>query len=252
MLIHDTRSRVDGYWTGFFRCAREQLRSAEPVVLAPAAELSDYEGVYLQSFGEAPVLSVPRSLVNGYGPALARAAQGGLAADGRWAEALGSLLGTIIGPAWIGYADARTLRPVPVSAETRELTDSDLPLVERLRDACTPTEWSHAGGDGGELAVGVFAGGELASLARIQDWGSGIAHVSIVTHPELRGRGSGREAVAALSRMVLERGMIPQYRTLDANAASRSVAAALGFQHYATSLALRLAPAPRTGREGGS
>lgn len=40
---------------------------------------------------------------------------------------------------------------------------------------------------------------------------------------------------------MLERGLV-EYRALAGNAPSLAVAGALGFQHYATSLALRLLP----------
>jgi GNAT superfamily N-acetyltransferase len=242
MLAPETRRRIDGYWAEFFGCTPDRLRPAEPVVLAPAAALPDYDGVYIQSFGAAPLISVPPTLPASIRDALARAAREGLEADARWADALGASFDRIVGPAWIGYADQQTLRAGAPTPGTRRLTEADRPLIEQLRDACTPTEWEHAGGDEGELAVGVFVDEELAALARYVAWGGGIAHVSIVTHPARRGRGHGREAVAALTREVLARGLVPQYRVLADNAPSLAVAGALGFQHYATSLALRLLP----------
>ena len=240
-LAPETRRQIDAYWTEFFGCTPEQLRPTDPVVLAPAAALSDYEGVYIQSFGAAPLISVPPALPAELRDVLARTARRGLEADERWAEALGASLDRVVGPAWIGYADRQTLRAGAPSPGTRRLTEADRPLIEQLREACTPNEWEHAGGDEGELAIGAFADGELAALARYVDWG-GIAHVSIVTHPARRGRGFGREAVAALTREVLERCLVAQYRVLADNAPSLAVARALGFQHYATSLAMRLVP----------
>ncbi len=240
-LAPETLRQIDSYWTEFFGCTPGQLRPAEPAVLAPAAALADYEGVYIQNFGAAPLISVPPTLPAEFRDVLARAARRGLETDERWAEALGASLDRVVGPAWIGYADRQTLREGAPSPGTRRLTEEDRPFMEQLREACTPTEWEHAGGDEGELAVGAFADGELAALARYVDWG-GIAHVSIVTHPARRGRGFGRQAVAALTREVLERGLVAQYRVLADNAPSLAVAGALGFQHYATSLALRLRP----------
>lgn len=92
------------------------------------------------------------------------------------------------------------------------------------------------------MAVGVFADAELAAVAGYEVWDGCIAHLNILTHPARRGRGFGREAVAALARTALDRGLVPQYRVLADNAPSLAVAAAVGFQPYATSLALRLTP----------
>jgi predicted GNAT family acetyltransferase len=88
--------------------------------------------------------------------------------------------------------------------------------------------------------VGVFEKGGLVALASYELWGGRIAHISIVSHPLWRGRGYAATAVSALAKIVLERGLVPQYRTLEANKPSMAVARRLGFVQYATSFAVRL------------
>ena len=61
----------------------------------------------------------------------------------------------------------------------------------------------------------------------------------MITHPERRGRGFGREAVAHMAAHAVSRRLLPQYRTLAANHAALGLAAALGFQPYAETVAVR-------------
>jgi hypothetical protein len=48
--------------------------------------------------------------------------------------------------------------------------------------------------------------------------------------------------VSGLTGEVLKRGLVPQYRTLEANKSSMAIARALGFELYATTVAVRLTP----------
>lgn len=144
----------------------------------------------------------------------------------------------VIGPAFIGYAEE-----IGEAGERARILDaSDAAQAALLEKGCEPEEWDHGGSVVGEVPCsGVFAeDGSLAALAGYEVWSGTIAHISIVTHPDHRGRGYGRDAVAHLARRAMASGLVPQYRTLAANAPSMRIAAALGFQHYATSVAVRL------------
>ncbi|MBB4634797.1 GNAT family N-acetyltransferase [Longimicrobium terrae] len=188
----------------------------------------------------APVVSAPPHLVQ----ALAsRVAAWTPASVSRPAALLAALtdLGAheVIGPAFIGYADSVA---GPAEPATRPLTGDDAPWVEALKAACSPEEWEHGGSDiAGGTAVGVFVDGRLAALAGYEVWDGCIAHLAIVTAPAYRGRGLGRAAVGAAARAAVQRGLVAQYRTLDANAASVRIAHALGFVRFATSVSVRLA-----------
>lgn len=242
---------MDGYWAGFFGCAPERLRPGKPLVVPHGPGLAGYGGIYLQGFGSAPVVSIPAPLAGALGAGVAAAAGSGLAADGRWSALLGDSLRAVVGPAWIGYGDAGTLRIPEPREGTRVLTGKDAPSVALLREACDPVEWEHGGSSpGGNPLVGAFGeDGVLAALAGYEVWGDRIAHIAVLTRPDRRGSGRGREVVGRLAALALQRGLVPQYRTLAANEPSLAVARALGFQPYATSLALRLAT-PATGHVG--
>ena len=81
---------------------------------------------------------------------------------------------------------------------------------------------------------------ELTALASYEAWNRRIAHISIVTHPRHRGRGSGRAAVALAAQHALAAGLVPQYRTLRANTASMAIANRLGFVEYGFSVYVRM------------
>lgn len=242
MLAPPTVRTVDGYWAGFFGCAPGQLRGKDAVVVPHGPALADFGGIYVQDFGAAPVISIPAHLAGALGPGVAAAAGSGLAADTRWSALLGASLCRVVGPAWIGYGDAGTLRRPEPRAGTRVLTEEDAPALTRLRQACDPVEWEHGGSSPGEHPlVGTFGeDGVLAAVAGYEVWGERIAHIAVLTRRDRRGRGLGRDVAGSLAALAMERGLVPQYRTLAANGPSLAVARALGFQPYATSLSLRL------------
>lgn len=144
-----------------------------------------------------------------------------------------------VGPAYVGYTDLKHFRPVSPSPN-RGLTAQNEKAVNALREACAVEEWEHGGSEfrPTEMA-GAFKGHELAALASYQIWGEQIAHIAIVTHPAFRGHGYATAAVSSLTQMVLERTLVPQYRTLEGNEPSMAIARRLGFVHYGTTLALR-------------
>ena len=142
----------------------------------------------------------------------------------------------MIGPAYIGYADAAH----PPAHEVHSLRERDAPAAAALQRACTETEWEHGGSLVGEHpSSGIFIGNELVALAGYEIWGGTIAHISVVTHPAFRGRGFGRSAVAHIASDALAAGFVPQYRTLESNRPSIRIAESLGFSLYATSVAVR-------------
>lgn len=243
MLAPETLHVVDEYWAGFFGVPREQLRPAEPLLVVHAAGLDDYVGMYAQSFGgAAPVVSLPAVLMERFGGAAARVAADGLADDGRWGRVFGDALQRVVGPAQILCADAGTLRAAPGDAPVPLLDPADGPALERLRRAVDATEWEHGGSIevGAHPVAGVFADGELVTVAGYDVWGGRIAHLGVVTHPAHRGRGLGASAVQRVARAALDAGLVPQYRALASNVASLRIAAGRGFVPYAVSLAVRL------------
>jgi GNAT superfamily N-acetyltransferase len=124
----------------------------------------------------------------------------------------------------------------------RALVPGDAASVARLRDGCTTEEWDHGGSDPETApAFGCFdAQGDLLALAGYKTWGEEIAHLSIFSARDHRGRGFGRAAVAWAARHALDAGLLPPYRTLVANGPSMGIATRLGFERYGFSVFVRL------------
>jgi hypothetical protein len=190
-------------------------------------------------FGGAPVLSLPVDELESNREAIEQWYAGVVRLPALVEAVFGERVAARVGPAYVGYTDLKHFLPVFLST-TRGLTDQDEKAVNALRDACTVEKWAHGGSEFRPTEmVGVFKGPELAALASYQIWGRQIAHISIVTHPAFRGQSYATAAVGSLTQTVLERTLVPQYRTLEGNVPSMAVARRLGFVHYATSLAIR-------------
>lgn len=234
MLSDASLTIVTAYWAAEMGLAPDAL-FAEPLQVVPhGPRLADYDGVFALFRNGAATISLPPERME---PLRSRLPDRPLSPE-QLAELFGNERFRVIGPAYIGYAE-RIVSPAPPAA--RILVKEDFPLVDELQRACAGDEWDHGGSEvETSPAAGAFEDGRLASLAGYEVWDESIAHISVVTHPSFRGRGLGRAVVARLAMAALEAGLVPQYRTLDANAASIRIAEALGFARYATSVAVRL------------
>jgi len=88
----------------------------------------------------------------------------------------------------------------------------------------------------------------VVAVARYRPAWEEAVSIGVVTHPAYRGRGYGRAVVSAATAQALEAGFIVLYQTLlanapSANAPSVDLATGLGYQPYATHLAVRLTSA---------
>jgi GNAT superfamily N-acetyltransferase len=205
-LTDESIATIEAYWSADLGCGIDDLRDGQLVVTR-----QDGPSVFVFA-RRGTIISVPAAVDNA----------------------------AIIGPAFIGYADAATFAHTGANV-ARLLDGADNAAVADLRHACDPTQWEHGGPTEASTCVGVFSGSTLAALASFERWGARIAHIAVVTHPGFRSRGLGRAAVAAITRVALERNLVAQYRTLMANAPSMAIARGLGFQRYALTLAIRVA-----------
>lgn len=234
MLNERTTSIANTYWATHLGCSPDEL-FAEPLrIITHGAELADYCGVFALFRGAGATASIPRDRSDTL-RALLSSLPHGCSPDG-FASALSSISSAVIGPAYIGYAEAASQPAHPA----RVLGPDDATALDELQQSCDPIEWEHGGSAIAHPCSAVFADGRLAALAGYEVWGGTIAHISVVTHPDFRGRGFGRSAVAHLAARALAAELLPQYRTLQANRASIRIAELLGFQSYATSTAVRL------------
>ncbi len=96
-------------------------------------------------------------------------------------------------------------------------------------------EWQHASLERAVFPIqAIVEHDRVLCAAGAQILLESVAHIGVVTRSGARGRGLARQAVAALVRAVLARGLLPQYQTLISNAASLAVGKALGFESFVT------------------
>jgi predicted GNAT family acetyltransferase len=81
----------------------------------------------------------------------------------------------------------------------------------------------------------------VVALAQLRAHPDGAVDPCVITHREHRGRGHALRLVSALAREALSAERLVLYQTLVSNAPAMSLAHRLGFDRYATLIAVRLA-----------
>jgi GNAT superfamily N-acetyltransferase len=231
--------RIDAAWAAFFGLSL-------PAFLLPGIQvvahhqLAGYQGVWLFRHHASLCLSVPRDLLEGVQAAVRAYTGDSLFSEAGVQALLGPRIERIIGPAYQGYVERPQFRSAP-QPRARVLSRRDQEALQELAAACEPDAWEHAGIAPDEPHLfGCLVDDRVVAAARYRpDW-EGTAHIGVVTHPAHRGQGYGRAVVSAATAEGLEAGFIMLYQTLVANAPSVALATGLGYQPYATQLAVRL------------
>jgi GNAT superfamily N-acetyltransferase len=222
-------------------CLRESLYARQTIVL-PDAGSSDCHGIYCFLRNETLIVTVSANLVDVFRGRATTCSLPDMLDEERFQRLIDYPIDRIVGPAFIGYTDRTVFRPV-YDQEVRLLNSKDIQALEALRGACSAVEWEHGGSKIEDLpVVGRFAEGQIVAVAGYKIWGGAIAHISVVCHPLYRNRGYGRAVVSRLADEVMNRGLVAQYQTLEANLGSMAVGRELGFERYATTVAVQLKP----------
>ena len=234
-------ARVAAYWASFLGCTPEQLETPGTWVGAHAdTGLADYQGAYLLRRGESCVVSVPAPLLAIVTARLASLPAASSFDVTRLRHLFDDAIERIVGPAWQGYLRADEFRPV-ARPNVRQLTAADDLALHQLEEACDEREWEEIGiGRAEQVVFGAFVGDRLVAAGMGEPRAATLLHIGIITHPDHRGQGHGRAVVSAISAYGLGVGLVPRYQALAANTPSVAIARALGFTHYATTLAVRL------------
>lgn len=132
-----------------------------------------------------------------------------------------------------GLIDLGTATPRP-ARRVRSLDLADGPAVDRLHAQATADDLRAASPHVKDsvLAVGQWSGGELISIAALVTTPAGPPEVSILVHPDHRGRGvaCATERVLVGAAAARRQWRWLQHRTVIADVASQRLAAACGFR----------------------
>lgn len=240
-MLLESRSIADAWWAADLGCEAAALRPTEPRVQPVAGRHADYNGAFILVLDGAPIVSVPPPLLAIVSPRSAEF-RADVVADPKRLHPLlpGSDPTRMVGPAHLYYADQTCFRST-LAPPARPLAPVDEAAFESLKAACESGDWEPK-----EFALeadrthGTFdPAGELLAVANFRVWGENIAHLSVLTRPEARGKGHGTSAVASVAFHALQSGYLLQYRVLAWNAPSIRIAQKLGFHHYGWSMAAR-------------
>lgn len=225
--------RVHAYWSAFFGLSTSEFLNTEPKVV-PHAGLQGYSGAWLFRHGDSFLISVPPEYVEHV-----RASLNDDLTDEDFIGLFGGSAKKVIGPAYQGYLEPGEFRPSSIPA--RVLSADDSVALKTLEEACSPDDWSHGGMDTAPDPVfGTFQDGQLVAGANNEMWTPNIASPGIVTHPNFRGRGFGTAVLSAACEYGLGLGHLMLYQTLEENSGAVRAAEGIGYQKFATHLAVRL------------
>jgi GNAT superfamily N-acetyltransferase len=231
-----TLETIDQYWSSFLGCDRKDFSARRTIV---ASNADNWHGILVFLRNELIAISVPENLLDMFRARAAGLSLPDTLKEERLRAFVALPIERVVGPAFVGYTDRAAFRPAPTKA-TRFLGQQDTTALAVLGEACSALEWEHGGTQLGEQpVVGAFGENRLVAVAGYELWGGAIAYISVIAHPNYRVRGNGTAVVSRLTAEALNRGLVPQYRTL-ANNSSMAIAERLGFERYATTVAVRL------------
>ncbi|WP_405594352.1 GNAT family N-acetyltransferase [Streptomyces sp. NBC_01410] len=137
----------------------------------------------------------------------------------------------VLGPAVLSYLSPECFRPVAASSTVEQLPVHH-PALRSLEKAAGHEDAAEASLD--EITSPVFVvreHGKVVAAAGYQAWRRWTAHISVLTAPDVRGRGLARVTGSATVAHALAAGLLPQWRARPP--ASRRVAAASAAKEMA-------------------
>ena len=242
MTSAESRQRIDNFWASQLAITPDLLYS-QMLLVAPHPDPNNSSCFVFQHYTFTCV-NVPQNHYDHLHQTIGPQDRARLLTPQWWQQALGTTRLEAIGPAYLGYADAQQFRPL-IRHPPRLLMPSDSAAFAMFATIVGAVAWEHSGlGEGSQPIAGCWQEERLVAAAGYRVWGAALAHIGVTTDPAVRGSGYGTSVASAIGEHALENQYVLQYRTLHANRPSLAIAAALGFQAYATTLVIRLGAAP--------
>ncbi len=137
---------------------------------------------------------------------------------------------------YLPNAEQKLLQDEVFSATVRQLTPDDTSAFEAFVLDAPEDDLDEAFVELDHwLVFGCFVDEQLVSVASMYPWkGTSFADLGIITLPQFRSHGFGRQTVRAIAAQALKQGFEPQYRCQQENISSARLAEASGFSLFAT------------------
>lgn len=217
--------------TAWARLADVPLLAGCQVIVRPDSYLSPVGWIGLLVIGDSITAAVPRrDLV----PPVTAALDGLAPAQVLDPDVVSSHLGSVadvLGPAGLFYPQAQ-LEGGPGAEEVPVGALSSL-IAAAPRDELDESGIEHLSGS----AMVVRSGGEVIAACGHRRWPNGVAHLSVLTHPQHRRMGHADTVARAAIQRAVAAGLLPQWRARVE--ASRHLAKKLGLTELGGQLSLR-------------
>jgi len=158
-------------------------------------------------------------------------------------EDIGLTVKNLLGPAFLSYNTKEHFKKVDTE-NCRKLNKNDKKLLEELKQEADSEEISNSIED---YAIeqynifGKFMDEELVAVSSYETWNNTVGFPGVFVKKDYRGNGYGKEIVSGSTENILEKDLIPAYRTLQRWKSSVQLAKSLGYQEYATTYLVKLA-----------
>ena len=146
----------------------------------------------------------------------------------------------VIGPAWIGGVDRKSLLPIE-DPKTVELPSAQQDTFKMFLRDCSQAEVNDSGLEAAqEKIVVLLKDGMIVAASGYQVRENILAHIGVLIHPLYRGNGYARLVICHVVKLAMEAGLGIQYQTLLENKPSVKAAMSLGFSEFAQTIAVRI------------
>lgn len=232
-------SAADRFWAEFLGVDSEAW-TTPGVSYRPHVGLLGFRGLWCFRRNDHVVVSAPMSWIPRLQELLSAWEPDRFMDQASLAHALGANFERSIGPAFQGHLPLERLKSAPAVPGIRKLQLKDERAVNLLRAACAP-DWEISGLDAaGSWRHAYFERGTITAMAGYRARSDQAGDPCILTHPDFRGQQRGTAVTRAVVREALAHGKVLLYQTLESNSAAVRIALALGYERYATHIAVRL------------
>lgn len=148
----------------------------------------------------------------------------------------------LLGPAFLSYTKEEKFNEIEYK-KCRRLRQKDIENLEELKQQADTKEIENSIGDSeiGECPVfGKFVDDKLVAVSSYSVWDETVGFSNVFVKKGYRGNGYGKQVVSKSTKHILEKDLIPVYRTLEKWSSSVGLAKSLGYTKYATTYLLKL------------
>jgi hypothetical protein len=232
-------ARDDQFWAAFLGIGPSEW-GAPGVSFRAHVGLLGYQGLWIFRRMQRVVVSAPAQWVSRIAHMLDGWGQERLMDPDSLVEAFGADATRIIGPTFQGALDPARL-VAPPHPLVRPLDPHDDAAVAQFRAACGQDAWESSGLDAAPVWRHAHVEqGVITAMAGYRAWREDVGDPCILTRPDFRGGRRGMAVTAAVVAQALANGKLVLFQTLESNQAAVRIALSLGYERYATHIAVRL------------